>query len=152
MPDNLQPVINKVLLHLHDFYFVQDKQLSFDDLGHLDCVYSQKDSDGREITRCAFGALLGPEPIPEKWEGHSVFTLMGRFIKVDGEETKSIVKSRLQSQGFWPDTDEHIGTYMQFLTRLQNSHDVASQAGDKKLFESKLREMFYEAELEWPSA
>jgi hypothetical protein len=148
MSDNLQPVINKVLLHLHDFYFVQGKPLSFDDQGHMDCVYSHKDSDGREITRCAFGALLGPLPIPERWEGESITSLLNRFI----DENGSVVENRMHEQGFWPDNDEHKAAYIRVLCRLQTIHDHAATGDDKELFAEKLREMFTEAGLEWPDA
>ena len=147
--DNLQPVIERVLLRIHNFYFVQGKPLSFDDEGHLDCVYAHKDADGREITRCAFGCLLGPEPIPNKWEGESISSLLNRFRTAD---TSSVVTERLKAQNFWPDTDTHVNTYIRILLRLQQIHDHAAMAGDKEILETKLREMFTEAELEWPDA
>lgn len=145
--NNLQSVVKSVFLHVYDFYFVQGKPLSYDDKGHLSAVYSHKDENELEITRCAFGCLLGPELIPNKWEGESITSLLSRF-RIDG--VHSVIQLRMEEQGFWPDSEDDVITYISILSHLQVAHDHAALVDSKEMFQASLQAMFTKANIVWP--
>lgn len=61
-------------------------------------------------TRDVIGCLLGNEPIPEKWEGYTIYTLINKF--------PDIIK-RLEKNGYWEESPKFI----QFLHELCLLHD-----------------------------